>query len=207
MTTPQAPPAALPGPAPAPASGNTHTNTLHQGPEAAQDTQSPASTARQRGRDTQPKHAVSYPLPPLPWQTWGAHPPWHSRISLGGEEKRQRTWLLLGCHCCNTTPARGASCSGMERDVPASGTRTALRWGQQGHGEASGGTEVLGGRRGTREGAEGSDCLSKVCCACLVEQGGKEGGSWVGFPVPQTVAGGWKYLQNGPSLTWYHCIL
>lgn len=51
----------------------------------------------QHCQDTEPKHTMSYPLPPLPWQTWGAHPPWDSRISLRGEEKRQRRCLLHGC--------------------------------------------------------------------------------------------------------------
>lgn len=90
-----------------------HANTLHQGAGASKGHIIPASTIMQHTaapgssrsqnmaqpcQDTQPKHTVSYPLPPLPWQTWGAHPPWDSRISLCGEEKRQRTCLLHGCH-------------------------------------------------------------------------------------------------------------
>lgn len=63
---------------------------------------------------TKPKHTISYPLPPFPWQTWGAHPPWDSRLSLHGEEKRQRASVTWPPHTV-TQPSepqtRGASCS------------------------------------------------------------------------------------------------
>lgn len=82
------------------APARTRKRTSPAGQEPEEDTRCPASTTQGQAGSCQPrsqgtqhtkaKHAVSYPLPPFPWQTWGAHPPWDSGLSLRGEEKRQR---------------------------------------------------------------------------------------------------------------------